>query len=338
MAYETGTASSPNDLLQKLVTFLTASGWTSDMSQADGAGWRAHLHKDTDYVHLKATTGAVNPWGWSVSPAPGASNAALHIYMSQGFDGGQNWNLQPAVPPLQSGGAVRAGMSMPMAQAGGGYHFFLSEDESHCVLVLEKQLGVFGNLGFGQSLGKAGAWTGGAYFFASLYAHDFASTSTTAAGTQLGVSAPEPFRNSHSPVNAGAKHGYVRVDVDGFANWAGCASTGTTPTTHGYTGKNMASPVRGENSGVSPPTDISEEEIPRAFTAPVFLNQALLLPIRVYVERTAGGYSLLGEAPHIFRTLAVQLGAFPPEGEITIGPDTYVLFPHLAVRKFVAGS
>jgi hypothetical protein len=53
-SYQTGISSSPTNLLQTLVTWLTNQGWTMDMSQADGSGWRAHLHKSGVYVNLRS--------------------------------------------------------------------------------------------------------------------------------------------------------------------------------------------------------------------------------------------------------------------------------------------
>ena len=45
MAYQTGIPTDEIDLLQQLVTWLVALGWTQDASAAEGSGWRAHLHK-----------------------------------------------------------------------------------------------------------------------------------------------------------------------------------------------------------------------------------------------------------------------------------------------------
>ena len=94
MAYQTGTASSPIDLVQKMVTWLVSIGWTQDMSASDAPGWRAHLHKGAIYVHLYAAM-YQQPWAGSGNPGH-----AIFLYLSSAFDGGQPWNAQPGNPPL----------------------------------------------------------------------------------------------------------------------------------------------------------------------------------------------------------------------------------------------
>ena len=44
-SYQTGIASSPTNLLQTLVAWLMAQGWTVNQSEQEGTGWRAHLVK-----------------------------------------------------------------------------------------------------------------------------------------------------------------------------------------------------------------------------------------------------------------------------------------------------
>lgn len=327
MAYQTGTATDPNDLLQKLVTFLVANGWTQDMSQADGTGWRAHLHRGTTYVNLKGTTGAVNPWAHTVIPAAAAGDASLHIYLGTGFSGAANWNAQAGAPTL-NGTSTNTGMSMPLPTGAiTAYHFFTDSAGDNVVVVVEKTTGIFTHLGWGVSLTKAGTWIGGPYFFAVVHAYGFPSDSTTAPGAQNGPSAKAPFVYGDS-VNSAAS-GFVRADVDAFTGkWLGCSNNTNQPS-GGYTGKNGASEYRGNTA---PPTDIPilEYFVERAFTT---LNQqAILVPVRVWAARDAGGYSPLGTVPNIFYSIATDRG-FSAGTEITLGADTYKVFPNFAVRK-----
>lgn len=74
MAFETGTTSSPSDLLSKLNTFLTANGWTSNTggtggdpansqySFNDGAGGHFHLipQNTNGEIHGQPATGYIN--------------------------------------------------------------------------------------------------------------------------------------------------------------------------------------------------------------------------------------------------------------------------------------
>ena len=328
MAYQTGSATSPIDLLQKLVTFLTANGWTLDSSIADGTGWRAHLHRGGDFINLKSTTGAVNPWGFTTVPAPIASSAAMHLYMGTGWSGAADWNLQ-AGGPIGNGVAYTVGMSMPLPTGAiTSYHFFADATGDNIVVVVEKTTSIFTHLGWGVSLTKAGAYTGGPYFFASLYGYSFASTNTTKPGPQNGITAHEAFRYG-DPLNNGAM-GYVRADVDAFTGkWLSCSNS-TIVSTTGYTGKKLATGIRGFTT--APKTDIPIEEFFRERMVPDFTNQATLIPVRIYAERDAGGHSLLGSISNLFRSNATEEG-FSPLTQVPLGADIYMIFPNFAVQK-----
>lgn len=326
MAYQTGTATDPNDLLQKLVTFLVGNGWTQDMSQADGTGWRAHLHRGSVYVNLKSTTGTVNPWAFTPNPAPNATDAGLHIYLGTGFSGAANWNLQ-AGGPILNGTSNNTGCSMPLPTGSiTAYHFFTDSTGDNVVVVVEKTTGIFTHLGWGVSVTKAGSWTGGPYFFAAVNAYNFASDSTSGPGFQNGPTAKAPFvyADTNSAANA-----YVRADVDAFTGkWLGCTGSVSQPS-GGYTGRNFVSEYRGGTAVVSGvPT--MEYFVERSFST--MTSSATLAPIRAWALRDAGGYSLLGTVPNIFYSIATDKG-FSAGTEITIGPDTYKVFPNFAVRK-----
>jgi hypothetical protein len=322
MAYQTGTASNPNDLLQKLVTFLTANGWTQNMSQADGTGWRAHLQKGTVYVNLKSTIGAVNPWAFTPNPAPGASDAALHIYLGTGFSGAANWNAQ-AGGPILNGTSTTTGTSMPLPTgAVSAYHFFSDATADNIVVVVEKTTGIFTHLGWGTSLNKSGAWTGGAYSFSVLNGYSFA-TGSTLPGGKNGPTANGPLMLASSAV------GYVRADVDSFTGkWLGCTDSTSQPS-GGYTGRNFATEFRG---GSIPPSDIPNLEYFLERTVSVITSQAHLVPVRIWAPRDAGGYSLLGTLPIVFWTRAVGMG-YAAGTILTLGADSYMLFPNFAVKK-----
>lgn len=328
MAYQTGTATSPNDLLQKLATWLVSTGWIQDMSQADGTGWRAHLHKGGVYVNLKSTTGAVNPWAFSISPSAAAEDAGLHIYLGDGHSGGSNWNLQPG-GPLLNGTTNRTGCSMPLPQGSvTAYHFFSDSAADNIVVVVEKTPGIFTHLGWGTSINKSGSFTGGPYFFGATNGYNFASNSTTIPGAQNGPSARAPFMYK-DPIN-GAAGGYARADVDSFTGkWLGCTDSTSQPS-GGYTGRNCATEFRGQTT--APPGDIPNLEYFLERTVSILTSQAHLVPVRLWVPRDAGGHSLLGTISIVFWTRATSSG-YTPGTILTLGADSYMLFPEFAVKK-----
>src|SRR5262245_16044897 len=128
-AYQTGTATDPIDLLNVLVTWLQAQGWTLDSSATDGSGKRAHLHKSSDYVNLRA---AVNEAIW-----PNLSGSAFYgigLYMGTGYSGASGWAAQ-AGGPIKNGGSDTVGASMRLASGAiTAYHFF--DDGSDNVVVV----------------------------------------------------------------------------------------------------------------------------------------------------------------------------------------------------------
>src|SRR5437762_1571151 len=98
MAFQTGTASSPVDLLQKLVAFLSATvGWNTDRSAVDGAGWRAHLDLHGNFVNMRAFMAEGQPTIFN--QFAGATQFGIAFYTSGGYNGANPWNQQPNMPP-----------------------------------------------------------------------------------------------------------------------------------------------------------------------------------------------------------------------------------------------
>src|ERR1700676_5265449 len=105
--YANGSATSPIDAGQQLVVFLAAAGWTTDSNVTEGAGFRAHLHKSGNYVHIRA---AMSEQPWQYGAAAGYS---INLYTGTGFNGGQPWNNQVAGAPVANGTSAPVGVGMP---------------------------------------------------------------------------------------------------------------------------------------------------------------------------------------------------------------------------------
>lgn len=312
MAYQNGTAISPADLLQKLAVFLTANGWTQDLSVADGAGWRLHAHKGGVFINLRAAINeaqaslfdGVYTYPWS----------GIALYGGTGFTPGNTWKTQPG-GPLGNGTASVVGAGSPMASGAiSGYHFFADITGDTIVAVIEKTAGVFTHFGWGSSLEKLGTWTGGPYFFAALdgywMSYNYASQD---AGCQYSALCPGSARTNPNT--------FVRVDVDAFTGkWVGLGDE--TTGFRGYTGKRGSSCwVWSGTSAGAPSYARLNERCTNALN-----GQSLLLPIRFTVERDAGGYSFIGSLPHIFLTNACAKG-FTPATVYPWGTDQYMVFP-----------
>jgi hypothetical protein len=327
-SYHTGTAANPTDLLQGIVTWLITQGWTQDMSQADGDGWRAHLHKSGVYVNLRATANTV------IFPSLGAVAApGIGLYLGTGYDAGQAWNLQPGRPQgYGQSYTVGSFMRLPSGAILGWRGF--DDGADNIVVVVERTGGIFTHLGFGLSVEKVGTWTGGPYFFAALGARyggwdGMAGDAASNAACPFGVVQREDYGIYSSYGYAG----YVRADVDSHTGgWVGF-SNDTASAQEGYPGVAGGSgidlfPGAGGSYDWSFPTYTGLSSV----LVSDMNEQAVLLPVHLYAKRDSGGYSLIGSLRHVYDCGAVGHG-FLAAATYTIGPKTFMLFPHFAVLK-----
>jgi hypothetical protein len=340
MSYQTGTASSPVDLLQKLVTWLAGLGWNTDKSAADGVGsvgWRAHLDLHGNFVHLRAflNEGTSVPFA---SNANSSGNAGIALYLSTAFNTSVAWNVQPGSPPFQSGSStlvVGCGMALPSG-AIQNYFFFADATFDNIVVVVEKTPGVYVYIGWGLSIQKAGTITGGPYFFGSSSGYYASLITATSPSPGALTTSYCPCSHGDWGTGFGYQNGYFRADVDSFTGkWLGLSDQ--TGVAQGYTGKNAASPVMGVSNARS--------ELARYATGTTGFQwqfnqtssldgRANLLPLLIWAARdtTPGGYSPIGVVPNIFFCTGVGQG-FSNAQEITLGAVTYKLFPSFAIVK-----
>jgi hypothetical protein len=335
MSYQTGTATSPINLLQTLVTWLVSIGWTQDMSQADGvggAGWRAHLHKGTNYVSLRAfvsTETATNIWGGGMTQA----GNGLGLYLNTSFNGVNAWNAQLG-GPIGSGQTYTVGVGIGLPSGSiQNYYFFADSGGDNVVIVIETTPALYKYLGWGPSPIKAGTWTGGPYFFGSMSGYFSTLTTANNAGATTTSNCPGADADAGSVQNC-----FVRVDVDTFTGkWLGVSSN--TGPAQGYTGKNLASMVAQATGGGSPRTIGPRYSDSLAPTQTWQLNQtssadsrANLLPIILMATRDTGAFSFIGSLPYVFLTNGVGAG-FSNASEYVLGTTTYKMFPNFAVVK-----
>lgn len=325
-AYQTGTATSPTNLLQTLVTWLVAQGWTSNMSQADGTGWRAHLSKGSVYVNLRATPGSETVWAGGASST--ANQIGIGLYTGTGYSGASAWNAQ-AGGPIGSAVAYTVGafMNLPVGSIV-AYHFF-DDGADNIVVVAERTSSNFTHLGWGTSLTKAGAWTGGGYFFASTSGFYASYTSVAYPGTPNGPSAHPPFSYGDSVSGCCA---FVRADVDTFTGkWLGCGSVASAQ--QGYTGKRVASGYYNRSGVVTMPSEIPQYGASfQARITSAMNSQANLIPIRLFAQRDTAGYSLIGDVPNLVLTNATDNG-YAAGTVYPLGADNWMIFPNFAVLK-----
>lgn len=292
--YQSNVASSPSDLLTRLVDFMTANGWTTDISRADGAGRRACLHKGGIYVYLRALMNEP------------AGTYGLYVCMGTGYNDAAAWNVQPGVPgPISFMGSPGV-----VAQT---YYFFADASGDNVFIVLKYNAVGVTYLGFGTSLTKAGTYTGGQYYCAS-----------GDAPAQYAPFFNGLYGNAYSGNHLG--EAFVRADVDAYVG--GWLTVGPRCEANS-TPRAAASPIAG---GYPHVLEIPNYATLDGRLTATLDAQAVLLPIPLYASRDSQGYSLLGTVPNVFVANAVGRG-YALGATYSLGAENFTLFPLFAVKK-----
>jgi len=332
-SYQTGVSTSPINLLQTLVTWLVGQGWTTDLSAADGPGWRAHLHKGGQYVNLRA---AMNE---KIFPGPGGqidwtTGYGLGLYLGTGHSGAAAWNAQAGAPTTNNGHVTGAGASLPSG-AVSAYHFF-DDGSDHITVVVEKAPAKFVHFGWGPRLVKTGTSEDFWYFFGSSPAA-YVTAGATVTGPGLSSTAHAPFAHSfiHSLYVDGTA--FVRADAITWpARWVSNSGTTSAPTPgseYGWTGLDGRCVLNESTNSF----DLQEGQYPSYLRIKGRVHQvafvgALLLPLHFFVEAPTARWAPVGYPPTVFFTTAVGNG-FGATEVYQVGGLNYMVFPSFAVRK-----
>lgn len=318
-SYQTGTASSPTNLLQTLVSWLVAQGWTQDASAADGSGWRAHLHKGGLYVNFRA---AVNESVWTYSAGAGYG---LSLYLGDGY-AATGWNVQSGGPKASgTSNTVGVGMELP-AGAIQAYHFF-DDGGDYVTIVVEKSPGVFVHLGWGPSLIKAGYVDNFPYFFGSSSSYYATLGVTGQSGANLTALCPTA---PHQPVSTVHARGFVRVDAGTFTDRWLAITNSAAGTTGGWTGR-----------GARTAADQERRLTPSEYPAWDYVDDrgwqtayagALMLPIHLFAGTATARWAPIGYPPGLFYCQAVGHGFAAGSIHVVAGLN-FMLFPNFAVWK-----
>ena len=292
MAYETGVSTSLNDLQDKIRIFALAQGFTqNEFTVVDSTTKRLYLQKNTSNGG-----GLTFYFGIEAFVNAAATSTELRIRGAIGHTPGAALGLQPGAPS----------QSAIMDFVGNGpfvaYHLFSNAagDYVHCVL--EYSAGFFSHLVFGQ-LDKYGVYAGGHYCDAvnvgtNVFdrSHYKASTSRTLFDN-TGVSSA-----SKGQVSA-------NLELNVWRMFEG--STGGTTTFDAY--------GNGRSGLTSRLMDGSQ---------PNTLNLATPF-IPIYVFTDIGGTNSGNRTPlGVVKDLRlVWLQSFSVGQEVTLGPDTWKVFP-----------
>jgi len=334
MAYETGSSSGVVDLLQKLATWLATNGWTINYSGSHGNGWRLHVSSGAMHVHLKACVNEGAPF--NLNHSRDIPFYGFCLYAGSGWSGSSaEWYAHPGGPAAK-GTSTTCGAAVRMTSGAiPSYHFF-DDGDGNIFIAMERSAGSFRwmSWGFLSSAGVLPGTNAGQYF----------SGSESWYYQNLSLDEP-PFS-----VSWDAKV-FIRADVDSYTGKWLCLgdfygetdraaySSVTNDTGGNIAGWNFnsnaaADYLPGEPSGIARyyhgchPDNLYFQ---KAQTSVQSLRPGFL-PFHLWAARDSSGYSLLGTVPSVYYSNAVGNGY--AAGEILqIESDSYVLFPHCAVKK-----
>jgi hypothetical protein len=241
--------------------------------------------------------------------------------MSTDYAGiGAAWYDSFTGAPLATDGKV-CGCGIVVNTGANTAFYFFHDDNDHYTIVVERNAGIFQVMGFGFTLLKHGGnWVGGAYIHGHL-------TGGNTRDAPLNSNSRCPFY--YGTDDYGKCNGaLIRANIESFTNNWLAVGPSSEPR-EGWTGRRGYSTVTGRSTL---PSSIPHSDDLVTYLVSSINSQAVLLPIRIFVERDEGGPCLIGTAPALFQTNAVGNG-YLAGAEIQLGGDTYKLFPEFAVRK-----
>lgn len=290
MAYFTGTANNPADLVGKIAAHLgTVSGWVTDRLNA--SDWCFH-NADGYWSAAWDTTG-------------------LYVVGNTGFDNAQGYNAQPGRSSLNTP-AVTYDRTPTVTNLTAGpytkYHLFATAQYWH--LVLEVSAGVFRHCMVG-TLDKMGIpYTGGQYLTAMF----------SYSGQWLNHSyASFPFDGGHGTQSGVGLSGRIRCDnVDGrpSPDWPVFASNSEA-------GEPRAMGIGRGGIG----WQYHPDSIRVAYSANNLTESPLVIPCTIYVQAAQSRMRLIGQVRD-FGVLNIRDVA--AGDVITVGTDEWMVFPIMA--------
>lgn len=293
MAYQTGVSASVDDLLNAIRVFAVANGWTQNGYAVDGDGYRLHLQKGAQFVDMRS--GGVSGFGYVGGTTTHSPWPAIRLYGSTGYNGASAWDAQP-------GRAANGAVSNDMGDGPMTYWLFTAADAVYCVA--EVVPGIFKHLAFGL-INKICTFTGGAFVCGAGWYSYIANSSIHTSN----------YQSHRLPFDAGCQSSgscQLRADIDGNTDYwfdfkrdrvAGAARS-----------------VLRDRPAYGPA--LNDWQFDRS---PSVLNgQNILQHLHCFVWRPGGNWSLLGWPPGL---RLVNLSSLAPKQEITIGPETWMVFP-----------
>lgn len=313
MAYQTGTASGANDLLDKLRLFAVANGWSVNRWATAGSGRELCLAKGSAFFSLRSYQNETVP----LNGRSDANKTGIAVTGSDGYSAGSGWDRQPGYPQQASGGAKdQYSAYLPFVTSQGpfpAYHLFATGSKT-IYLEVEVTTGVFQRLGFGSlDLFNPASAGGGRFFYAS--GGDSSVTDSSAASAWLGAHIDNgPYSLEEVPFRAADYGGVsykpgscVRAAFGSFDNWCG--------SQYRVAGSLLTQVCQG--GGV-------HDKLLRDLSPNPLNGIGILTPNIVSVLRGEEFLSPLGEVPGM---RYMDMTNYLPGDEFSLGSDLWKVFP-----------
>lgn len=308
MAYETGTANSPGDLLVKLFDFAQLQGWTVDQDITSDAQDPAHgaIHKNNVYVSFIFFTNMIK------------------MYPARGFTGGGTFpGEHPESAYSDTSTSTNTGMRInELVGPFSAYHFF--EDDNYIHIVVALSNGSYRHFGFGEMI-KFGDWDGGEYFYSHFWSQSssFIDTPNSTAHNAALTTRPQVSVGTYARPHFYAKKNDGTAMPGARANdafWFGCQNS-----------KNIVNQTDGDGRLVNTGYIFGGDG---GFSAPVlpigrsrfngFVGMTPIHFLNCDLTPSPDNMYLLGSAPDV---RGVNIDATQGSNEYVIGSDTWLVFP-----------
>lgn len=307
MAYETGTSTSLDDLLDKLRIFALAQGWTvhAFATRTDNAGKCLVLSKDGVIGSFAARIDA----GTANSPGN-----FLQAYIHDAYSGGVNIQQQANRSYMEANK-----VDMPCV----AYHFFAGA--TYLYAVIETLTSIFKHVGIGTLANKVGSMTNGNYAFATKWQYHGSQIQSQNSGYHKYAAHVSAISSATygAPVDSGL---VLRADTDALTplfHYDHRSGDTSVMLTAGNPSAGTARPGMRIGWGQ---TDGNNQLALYSTRESHWTGRVTFAPILVEALRTGSFYSPLGIINDIRYCHAALLN---PGDVITIGSDDWKWFPYI---------
>lgn len=304
MAYESGTATSATDLLDKFRLFAISQGWTVNRWTSEESGQALCIQKNGNHFNFNATENQRVRINGSLPYCTG-----IRMNGSDGYDSGLPWDQQPGYPRRSTTSYDWHVVFLDLQLNPGpfpAYHFFsLGDGALHCSL--EFNTGQFFHWGCGRLDMFNPSVVGGQFIYAP---QSYPSTSwyTTGYDGDSGYSIEMvPGRAARAGISTSRIGSMLRVQEGSYDNWASSARE----STDGYL------PRAWQGGAV--------HDFPLlAYSPDPMNNVGILLPMIASYNEDDQYLLPMGSFPGLRN---MNMSGYLPGDEFTLGADTWKVFP-----------